>query len=184
MGIVEILLVSISLAMDAFAVSVAKGLSIFKINYKKSIIIALYFGIFQAIMPVFGYLLGNSFGTIILKIDHYIILILLLIIGISMIKEAFNKEEYDDDISFKSMIGLAIATSIDAFAIGITFSFLKVNIVISCLIIGIITFILSFIGVNIGTKVKNKYGNFTTIIGGIILIVIGIKIFLEHINIF
>lgn len=184
MGIIEILLISISLAMDASAASFAKGLSVSKAHQIKNIIIALYFGIFQAIMPILGYFLGNSFGPLITKIDHYIILILLLIIGISMIKESFNKDEqYDYEISFKSMIALAVATSIDAFAVGITFSFLKVNIISSCLIIGIITFILSFISVNIGIKLKNKCGNFTPIIGGLILIFIGIKIFLEHLNI-
>lgn len=184
MGIIEIILISISLAMDACAIALAKGLSMMQTNHKKSIIIALYFGIFQAIMPILGYLLGSSFGSFITKIDHYIILILLLIIGINMLKESFNNdEEYDDDISFKNMLALALATSIDAFAIGITFSLTKVNIITSSIIIGIITFILSFIGVNIGIKVKNKCGNITTIIGGIILIVIGFKIFLEHLNI-
>lgn len=116
MGIVEIFLVSIGLAMDAFAVSICKGLSMKKFNLKNGLIIALYFGVFQAIMPIIGYFLGTSFEGLIKNIDHWIAFGLLSAIGINMIKEIFSKEEYSDDISFKSMSVLALATSIDALA--------------------------------------------------------------------
>ena len=129
MGIIEIIVISIGLAMDAFAVSICKGLSMKKMNYKKAIIIALYFGIFQALMPVIGYFLGIGFEQIITKIDHWIAFILLSAIGLNMIRESLKKddEEKNDNVDFKTMIILAIATSIDALAVGITFAFLKVD---------------------------------------------------------
>ena len=185
MELYEIILISIGLAMDAFAVSICKGLSMKKINWKSTIIIAIYFGIFQAIMPVFGYLLGSSFSVIVQKIDHWIAFILLAIIGGNMIKESKDDEteKRNDKVDFKTMILLAIATSIDALAVGITFAFFKVNIVVSITIIGIITFILSFIGVIIGNEFGDKFQNKAEFIGGMILIIIGLKILLEHLGI-
>lgn len=185
MELYEIILISIGLAMDAFAVSICKGLSMKKINWKSTIIIAIYFGIFQAIMPVFGYLLGSSFSVIVQKLDHWIAFILLAIIGGNMIKESKDgeTEKRNDKVDFKTMILLAIATSIDALAVGITFAFFKVNIVVSITIIGIITFILSFIGVIIGNKFGDKFQNKAEFIGGMILIIIGLKILLEHLGI-
>ena len=174
MNLYEIILISIGLAMDAFAVSICKGLSMKKINWKSTIIIAIYFGLFQAIMPVFGYLLGSSFSVIVQKLDHWIAFILLAIIGGNMIKESKDDEaeKRNDKVDFKTMILLAIATSIDALAVGITFAFFKVNIVVSITIIGIITFILSFIGVIIGNKFGDKFQNKAEFIGGMILIII------------
>ena len=185
MNLYEIILISIGLAMDAFAVSICKGLSMKKINRKSTIIIAIYFGLFQAIMPVFGYLLGSSFSVIVQKLDHWIAFILLAIIGGNMIKESKDDEteKRNDKVDFKTMILLAIATSIDALAVGITFAFFKVNIVVSITIIGIITFILSFIGVIIGNKFGDKFQNKAEFIGGMILIIIGLKILLEHLGI-
>lgn len=185
MGILEIFLVGVGLAMDAFAVSICKGLSMKKLDWKKAIIIALYFGIFQAVMPVIGYFLGTTFESLVTQIDHWIAFILLGIIGINMIKEAFSNdsENVNDKVDFKTMIILAIATSIDALAIGITFAFFKTNLLLAVIIIGIITFMLSLIGVKIGNKFGNKYEKKAEIFGGVILILIGVKILIEHLEI-
>lgn len=185
MGIVEIILLSIGLGMDAFAVAICKGITMKKMNWKKAFIIGLYFGGFQALMPILGYSLGTIFGNAIINLDHWVAFILLGIIGGNMIKDSFSKEcdDFDDDISFKIMIILAIATSIDALAIGITFAFLKVNLILAISIIGIITFILSIIGTKVGNKFGNKYEKKAELIGGIILILLGTKILLEHIGV-
>ena len=185
MKIYEIVLISIGLAMDAFAVSICKGLSMKKINWKSTLIIAIYFGLFQAIMPVFGYLLGSSFSVIVQKLDHWIAFILLTIIGGNMIKESKDDEaeKRNDKVDFKTMIFLAIATSIDALAVGVTFAFFEVNIFLSIIIIGIITLVLSFLGVIIGNRFGDKYQNSAEFAGGIILIFIGLKILLEHLGI-
>lgn len=185
MGIIELLLISIGLGMDAFAVAVCKGISMKKMEWKKAVVIGLYFGSFQGIMPLLGFILGKGFENIVTSIDHWIAFTLLVIIGLNMIREAFSKdkEKMDDSICFKSMIVLAIATSIDALAIGITFAFLKVNILLAVFKIGIITFLLSMIGTKLGNKFGDKYGDKAELIGGIILIIIGTKILLEHLNI-
>lgn len=186
MNFLEIVLISISLGMDAFAVAICKGMAMHSGNTKKGIIIALYFGTFQALMPFIGYMLGLRFEKAITAIDHWLAFGLLAIIGTNMIKESFDKSEenINDDVSFKTMILLALATSIDALAIGITFAFLKVNIYVPITCIGIITFIMSFIGVKIGTKFGNKFNNKAETAGGIILIFMGVKILLEHLGIF
>ena len=186
MGIIEIFFIGIGLAMDAFAVSICKGLSMRKLDISKMIIIGAYFGIFQALMPLIGYLLGTSFEALVTQIDHWIAFILLAIIGVNMIIEALGKDEesnHTDSVDFKEMIILAIATSIDALAVGITFAFLKVDIIKSILIIGITTFIISMIGVIIGNNFGNKYEKKAELAGGIILIFIGLKILLEHLGI-
>lgn len=185
MHIFEIVLVGIGLSMDAFAVSICKGLSMKKIILKKAFIIALYFGIFQALMPFIGYLLGISFQALISSIDHWIAFFLLSIIGTKMIAETFEhgNNSFDDKTDFKTMLLLAIATSIDALAVGITFACLKVSILISILIIGVITFFICFFGVNIGSLFGEKFGKKAEFLGGIILIVIGLKILLEHLGI-
>lgn len=182
MEITETILISVGLAMDAFAVSICKGLSMKKMNWKKALIIGLYFGFFQMFMPLIGYLLGYGFDKIIGNVDHWIAFILLGIIGGNMIKESFSqKEQTDDRVDFKTMFVLAVATSIDALAVGVTYAFFDVeNIVEVFLIIGIITFILSIIGVKIGNRFGDKYGNRAEFAGGTILIIIGIKILLEH----
>ena len=183
MGIIEIVLIGLSLAMDAFAVSICKGLSMKKMNWKSAIIISLYFGIFQAFMPVVGYFLGSTFESYVTNIDHWIAFILLSLIGGNMIKESFEDKKKNDKIDFKTMIVLAIATSIDALAIGITFAFFEVNLLLSISIIGIITFLLSIIGVKIGNKFGDKYQNKAEFVGGLILVLLGIKILLEHLGI-
>ena len=185
MGAIEILLISIGLAMDAFAVSVCKGLAMKKMSWKKAIIIGLYFGIFQAVMPVIGYFLGTTFEKFITYVDHWVAFILLVGIGINMVKEAFNKESENrnDNVDMKTMLVLSIATSIDALAIGITFACLKIHIVMPVITIGLITFIISVIGVKIGNRFGNKYEKKAEIMGGVILILLGIKILLEHLGI-
>ena len=185
MGVIEILLISIGLAMDAFAVSICKGLSMKKMNWKKAGIIGLYFGIFQAGMPLIGYFLGSTFANFVINVDHWIAFILLGFIGVNMIKEALSKEcdSLNDNVDFKTMIILAIATSIDALAIGVTFAFLKVNVVLAVSSIGIITCILSVVGVKIGNVFGDKYENKAQFAGGLILILLGTKILLEHIGI-
>ena len=177
MGAIEILLISIGLAMDAFAVSVCKGLAMKKMNWKKAAIIGLYFGIFQAVMPVIGYFLGTTFEIFITYVDHWVAFILLVGIGINMVKEAFNKksENRNDNVDMKTMLVLSIATSIDALAIGITFACLKIHIVMPVITIGLITFIISVIGVKIGNRFGDKYGKKAEIMGGVILILLGIK---------
>ena len=185
MGAIEILLISIGLAMDAFAVSVCKGLAMKKMSWKKAIIIGLYFGIFQAVMPVIGYFLGTTFERFITNVDHWVAFILLVGIGINMVKEAFNKESENrnDNVDVKTMLVLSIATSIDALAIGITFACLKIHIVMPVITIGLITFIISVIGVKIGNRFGDKYEKKAEIMGGVILILLGIKILLEHLGI-
>ena len=185
MGAIEILLISIGLAMDAFAVSVCKGLAMKKMSWKKAIIIGLYFGIFQAVMPVIGYFLGTTFERFITNVDHWVAFILLVGIGINMVKEAFDKESENrnDNVDMKTMLVLSIATSIDALAIGITFACLKIHIVMPVITIGLITFIISIIGVKIGNRFGDKYEKKAEIMGGVILILLGIKILLEHLGI-
>lgn len=185
MNFTEIFLIGISLAVDAFAVSICKGLSMKKYEVKKGLIIGIYFGIFQGIMPIIGYLLGTTFENLITSIDHWIAFVLLLTIGANMIREALSKyeETNNDKVDIRTMIPLAVATSIDALAIGITFAFLKVNILTATIIITITTFILSNIGTKIGNKFGIKYKNKAELIGGLILIIMGIKILLEHLKI-
>ena len=186
MGIVELILIGVGLAMDAFAVSICKGLSMKKkINYKKALIVALYFGLFQGGMPLIGYALGVSFEEIVLSIDHWIAFILLSVIGIGMIKESLGDEEesLNDKVDFKTMVILAIATSIDALAIGVTFAFLNVNIIFASLLICVITFVISYFGVVFGNKFGDKFGSKAELVGGIILILMGLKILLEHLEI-
>ena len=184
MGVLELILIAVGLAMDAFAVSVCKGLSMSKMEWKKAVIIGLYFGGFQALMPLIGYVLGVGFEDKIKSLDHWIAFVLLVFIGMNMIKEAFEiKEESNDKIDFKTMIILAIATSIDALAVGVTFAFLNVNIMLAISLIGIITFIISMIGVKIGNVFGDKYETKAELAGGFILIFLGVKILLEHLGI-
>ena len=182
MGTIELLLLSVGLAMDAFAVSICKGISMKKMNWKKAVIIGIYFGGFQALMPVIGYFLGTAFESIITNIDHWVAFILLGIIGGNMIKESFGNESENcnDDVGFKTMIILAIATSIDALAVGITFAFLKVTFVATISMIGVITFAFSVVGTKIGNRFGDKYESKAELVGGIILVLLGIKILLEH----
>ena len=182
MSLLETIFVSVGLAMDAFAVSVCKGLSMNKMNWEKALKIGVYFGAFQMLMPMIGYTLGIGFCQFVEQIDHWLAFILLLFIGIKMIKEAFSEEEnIDDKVDFNSMIILAIATSIDALAVGVTYAFLEVTDIWKVFSsIGIITFFLSVLGVKTGNRFGNKLGKKAEILGGAILIVIGLKILTEH----
>ena len=184
MGIIEIFLIGIGLAMDAFAVSICKGLAMKKMNWKKAMIIGLYFGIFQGVMPVIGYLLGSTFAGLVESIDHWIAFFLLGTIGTNMLIESFSKdkENSNDSVDVKTMIILSIATSIDALAIGISFAFLEVNVFFAAFVITIITFILSVIGVKVGNVFGDKYESKAEFVGGAILILLGIKILLEHLG--
>ena len=170
--------------MDAFAVSVCKGLAMPKCTFKKAAIVGLWFGGFQALMPAIGYVLGAQFQEAIASIDHWIAFVLLALIGGNMIHEALDndEEEADASLNVKTMFLLAVATSIDALAIGITFAFLKVNIIPAVCFIGLVTFIISFAGVKIGNVFGARYKNKAEIVGGIILILLGLKILLEHLG--
>lgn len=184
MGIIELFLIAVGLSMDAFAVSVCKGLAMPKCTFKKAAIVGLWFGGFQALMPAIGYVLGAQFQEAIASIDHWIAFVLLALIGGNMIHEALDndEEEADASLNVKTMFLLAVATSIDALAIGITFAFLKVNIIPAVCFIGIVTFIISFAGVKIGNVFGARYKNKAEIVGGIILILLGLKILLEHLG--
>ena len=191
MGIIELFLIGVGLSMDAFAVAICKGLNMRKMNYKQATVIALFFGGFQAFMPFLGWSLGRFFEHYIVSFDHWIAFILLAIIGGNMIKEALSDEEEEiecgschDALDLKELLMLAIATSIDALAVGVTFAFLRVNILPAITLIGITTFIISFAGVNIGHRFGSKYEQKAELAGGIILICIGLKILLEHLGIF
>ena len=188
MGITELLLVAVSLSMDAFAVAVCKGLSMRRINYKRGFLIALFFGAFQAAMPLIGWLLGTQFEKYIVTFDHWIAFVLLGFIGGRMIAEAFEKEEdekCEDTFRISELFVLAIATSIDALAVGITFALIapEIGIWASISLIGVVTFLLSFVGVILGNKFGSKYKKWAELAGGIILCLMGLKILLEHLGV-
>lgn len=185
MGIIELFLLAVGLSMDAFAVSVCKGLAMPRITVKKASIVALWFGGFQALMPLLGYFLGVQFQDKITAIDHWIAFVLLGIIGVNMVREALSGEceNTSDSLDIKTMFILAVATSIDALAVGITFAFLKVDIIPAVSFIGATTFILSAAGVKIGNVFGTKYKSKAELAGGIILILLGLKILLEHLGI-
>lgn len=186
MSLAELFLIAVGLSMDAFAVSVCKGLSVRKATVKHALCVGIYFGGFQALMPAIGYLLGTQFESLITSVDHWIAFILLAFIGGNMIREALSKEEekLDDSFSFKTMITLAIATSIDALAMGVTFAFLQVNILWAVLFIGAITFILSAVGLKVGNVFGMKYKSRAELFGGVVLVLMGAKILLEHLGVF
>lgn len=185
MNLFSLFFLAVGLSMDAFAVSVCKGLAMDKITLKKSCIVGLWFGGFQALMPLIGYLVGSAFQQYITAVDHWIAFGLLAFIGFSMIKEALGDkdEDADDSLGIKTMFLLAIATSIDALAVGVTFAFLQVAIIPAVSFIGIITFLLSAVGVKVGNHFGLKYKTKAELAGGIILLCIGLKILLEHLGI-
>lgn len=190
MGIVELFLIAVGLSMDAFAVSVCKGLGMKRINFKVAVVLALFFGGFQALMPVIGWALGSQFLWLISPIDHWIAFILLAIIGGKMLWEAFHDDEDDSDdssdaniIDLGEYLMLAIATSIDALAMGISFAALSVNIVAAASFIGVITFVLTLAGVAVGHFFGARYEKPATIVRGVVLILIGLKVLLEHLGI-
>lgn len=187
MGTWELFILAVGLSMDAFAVSVCKGLSVKKLRPKHMLIAGLYFGGFQALMPLIGWFLGTRFEKYITSVDHWIAFALLAIIGGKMIYDSFQKEEQEADgrsvLNVRELLVMAVATSIDALAVGITFAFLNVNIVSSVAVIGVTTFVLSAVGVLIGHKFGAKYKNKAELAGGVILILIGLKILLEHLGV-
>lgn len=191
MDLLTLILLAAGLSMDAFAVSICKGLAMKKLSVRHMIIVGAWFGGFQALMPMIGYLLGIQFSRFINSVAPWIAFALLALIGINMIRESFSKEEdaETDALGFKTMLLMAVATSIDALAVGITFACVPVNIieatalintVIAVIIIGITTFILSMIGVKVGNIFGTKYKNKAEFAGGVILILLGIKIIVEH----
>ena len=184
MGILSILLTGFALSMDAFAVSVTKGMTLKKINLSIATKIAFLFGLFQAVMPLIGWLFGMNFELYIRSIDHWIAVFLLSFLGIKMIIEAIKNDDNDNStyLDNKELIILSIATSIDALAVGVTFAFLNIDIIPICVSIGVITFLVCFIGVLIGKKIGSVFKNYAQIIGGTILILIGLNILNEHTN--
>lgn len=186
MGILEIVLIGVGLSMDAFAVSICKGLSTQRLQLRHYLIIGAWFGGFQALMPTIGYFLGSTFEQYITSFDHWVAFILLGAIGANMIKESFSKEEANSNSSFscKTMLLMALATSIDALAVGITFALLpEVNVPLAVTLIGVITFALSAVGLKVGNVFGARYQAKAELLGGIILILIGLKILLEHLGI-
>ena len=185
MDLLTLLTLAVGLAMDAFAVSICKGLAMREKVLKKGVIVGLWFGGFQALMPTIGFFLGTQFKDQITSIDHWIAFVLLGLIGINMVKEALSndEEQADDSIAVKEMFMLAVATSIDALAVGITFAFLNVHIVSAAAMIGVCTFLISFAGVKIGNIFGTKYKSKAVLAGGIILILLGFKILFEHLHI-
>ena len=181
MELLELFIIAVGLSMDAFAVSICKGLSVEKLQRKHSLTAGLYFGGFQAAMPFIGYCLGSSFQSLVERIDHWIAFFLLVLIGANMIRESRKEsEEMDDSFSVKTMVPLAVATSIDALAVGVSFAFLKVQIIPAVCFIGIITFILSAVGVRIGNVFGLRYKSKAELAGGLVLVLMGIKILLQH----
>lgn len=199
MGLIELFILAVGLSMDAFAVSICKGLSLRRVSFKECVKVGLYFGGFQGGMPLIGFILGVQFKDYITSIDHWIAFILLSFIGINMIRESMEKyneceianlaeaavgKEDVNQLGLKNMVMLAIATSIDALAVGVTFAFLQVDIIPAVSFIGIVTFALSAIGVKIGNIFGTKYKSKAEFVGGAILILMGIKILFEHLGFF
>ena len=186
MGIVELLLTAIALSMDAFAVSVCKGLGMRRMRYDQALVISLYFGVFQALMPLIGWLLGTSFSRYIQAFDHWIAFVLLAFLGGKMLWDVFHEKEDGEQesaerrLDHRELFMLAIATSIDALAVGIAFACLEVNIWRSVSIIGVTTLVISFAGVWIGNRFGNRFQKKAEIAGGLVLILIGVKILAEH----
>jgi len=181
MGLWELFVIALGLSMDAFAVSICKGLSVRRCTIKHMLICGLYFGLFQGMMPLIGYLLGSQFESLVTVIAPYIAFALLALIGFNMIREAREDDDsVDDDFSVKAMVPLAIATSIDALAIGVSFAFLQVSIIPAVAFIAVTTFVCCVFGVKIGSIFGSKYKHGAEFFGGLVLILMGFKILMEH----
>lgn len=182
MGIIDLFFTAIALSMDAFAVSVSKGLSVRRVRLRHGLITGAYFGGFQALMPLLGFLLADAFADYIKRYDHWIAFALLALIGANMLREALSKEETEENASFgaKTMLPLALATSIDALATGVSFAVTKTDIWLAVSITGVTTFLFSAVGVKVGNAFGLKYKAKAELIGGAILILMGVKILLEH----
>ena len=189
MGILELLLIGVGLSMDAFAVAICQGLCMKKLNWRHAAVIALFFGGFQALMPLIGWFLGSQFAGYIQNIDHWVAFALLVLIGGNMVREALSPEEeevacaVESKLDYKQLFLMAVATSIDALAVGVTFAFLEVPIIPAISIIGCTTFCLSLVGVAVGNFFGTRYKKRAELSGGIILILLGAKILLEHLGI-
>lgn len=185
MSFFDLFLIALALSMDAFAVAICKGLSVKKVGAKHILTVGIYFGGFQALMPLIGFLLGFKFERFIVSVDHWIAFVLLAVIGGGMIREAIagGEDEANDSFSFKTMLPLALATSIDALAVGISFAFLGVDIVATAVLIGVTTFVLSGAGIVVGNVFGAEYKSKAELAGGIVLILIGLKILLEHLEV-
>ena len=185
MGLLELFVIAVGLSMDAFAVSICKGLSVRELKPKHALTVGVYFGGFQMLMPLIGFALGVRFQSFITSIDHWIAFVLLGLIGVNMIRESREQDEENlsDSFSFGTMLPLAVATSIDALAVGVTFAFLQVSILPAVCFIGATTFILSCIGIRIGHVFGLKYKSRAELFGGAVLILMGIKILLEHLGV-
>ena len=185
MGLLDLFLIAVGLSMDAFAVAICKGLSVKKVTLKHGIIVGVYFGGFQGLMPLLGYLLGSSFAEYIKAYDHWIAFALLGIIGFNMIRESWEEEEeLNSSFGLKAMLPMAVATSIDALAVGVSFACMEgVQIGWAVTFIGVITFTLSAIGVKIGNHFGVKYKSKAEVFGGVVLMLLGTKILLEHLGI-
>ncbi len=184
MSLLTLFITAVGLSMDAFAVAICKGLAMRKLKLSGALTVGLWFGGFQALMPLIGYLVGSAFADKITAVDHWVAFVLLSLIGANMIKESFEKEEEGcrecDSLSIRAMLPMAVATSIDALAVGVSFAFLKVNILWAVLFIGVITFTLSAVGVWVGTVFGTRFKSKAERIGGLILIAMGTKILIEH----
>lgn len=184
MSLTELFIIAVGLSMDAFAVAVCKGLAMPRMSWKGALIVGLYFGGFQAAMPLLGYFLGSKFSMAIRAYDHWVAFLLLVLIGAGMVKESFEKDEScaNASLDVRDMVLLAVATSIDALAVGVTFAFLNVDIVPAVSFIGAVTFTLSMVGVKVGNAFGCKYKSRAELAGGAILILMGLKILLEHLG--
>ena len=182
MNLFTLFLIAVGLSMDAFAVSICKGLALQKIKPIHMVIVGIWFGGFQALMPLIGYIVGRQFENVIKSVDHWIAFVLLVLIGLNMIKESLSKDDEPESASltFKSMFVLSVATSIDALAMGVSFAFLGVSIIPAISFIGVTTFLLSGVGLKIGSIFGTKYKSKAEFSGGVILILMGIKILIEH----
>lgn len=182
MGVVELFIIAVGLSMDAFAVSVGKGLSLRKIKFSHAMSVGLWFGGFQALMPLIGYFMGTAFSSYVSDFDHWVAFFLLGIIGFNMIRDSFEKDDdkHDDNFSFRVMLMLAVATSIDALAVGVSFAFLCIDLWLAVAIIGITTFVFSVAGLKIGNVFGNRYKSKAEFTGGVVLVLMGVKILVEH----
>lgn len=177
-------MIAVGLSMDAFAVSICKGLSVQKVSLRHAACAGLWFGGFQALMPLLGWLLGSRFQAVIERFDHWIAFVLLAFLGVNMLREALKEEEcVDCSFAWRTMLAMALATSIDALAVGVTFAFLRVKILPAVILIGVTTFILSALGVRLGSVFGQRYQKAAQILGGSILLLMGIKILLEHLGV-
>lgn len=181
MGLMELILTATGLSMDAFAVSICKGLALRKMEWSRALLCGIWFGVFQGLMPLIGFFAGSHFAKAVSGVDHWIVFIVLSLIGGNMIREALGKDEdVDPSFGIAGMFMLAVATSIDALAVGVSFAFLKMNIWTSAITIGCITFFISAAGVKIGNAFGTRYKSKAELAGGTILILIGLKILIEH----